>query len=153
MPQNAIDLLKEDHQKVKELLEQLVVTTERAQKKRIDLLDKIERELVVHTTIEEEIFYPAFKEANAKEYKEMYFEALEEHRAVDELIMPDLKKTDPTSAQFAGRAKVLREMIQHHVKDEEEEMFPEAEKSVDDEVLKELGEQMMERKKKLQARH
>lgn len=153
MPQNAIDLLKEDHVKVKDLLEQLVDTTDRAQKKRQELLQKIERELMVHTKIEEEIFYPAFKETNGKEHKEMYYEAMEEHRAVEKLILPDLKKTDPTSAQFAGRAKLLQEMIQHHVKDEEEEMFPEAEKSMSSEELEELGQKMMERKKKLQAQH
>lgn len=149
MAQTAIDLLKEDHQKVKGLLEKLVDSTERAEKTRKDLLQKIEQELSVHTTLEEEIFYPAFKDAGGKEHKKMYYEAMEEHRAVEKLVLPDLKKTDPTSEKFSGRAKVLKELIEHHVKEEEEEMFPQAEKALGKETLEALGRQMQERKKKL----
>ena len=58
----------------------------------------------------------------------MNFEALEEHRAVDELVLPDLKNTDPASHQFSGRAKVLRELVEHHADEEEEEMFEMAKK-------------------------
>ncbi len=149
MPKTAIDLLKDDHRKVQDLLEQLVDTTERAQKKRRELLQKLEHELSVHTTIEEEVFYPAFKDADGKAHAKMFFEAREEHRAVEKLVLPDLKKTDPTSEQFAGRAKVLQELVQHHINDEEHDMFPQAEKSIDRETLAELGRQMEVRKKQL----
>lgn len=112
MAKNALELLKADHRKVKELLSELVQTTSRAEKKRRQLLDKIAQELEIHTHIEEEIFYPAFKEADGAEFSKIYFEALEEHRAVDELVLPDLLKTDPTSEKFSGRAKVLKELIE-----------------------------------------
>lgn len=149
MPQTAIDLLKEDHQKVKDLLEQLVGTTNRAEKTRKDLLKKIEQEVTVHTKLEEEIFYPAFRDAAGKENKEMYYAAVEEHRAVEKLVLPDLKKTDVTSEKFAGRAKVLKELIEHHITEEETAMFPEAEKVLDKQTLEALGQQMQERKKEL----
>ena len=149
MAQNAIELLESDHKKVKELLSQLVESTTRAEKKRRELLDKIEQELKVHTHIEEEIFYPAFKAAGNAEHKKMYFEALEEHRAVDELVLPDLKKTDPTSEKFSGRAKVLKELVEHHADEEEQEMFKAARKAMSRKELEELGEQMQASKEKM----
>lgn len=150
MAKNALELLKEDHRKVKELLSELVQTTTRAEKKRQHLLEKIEQELHIHTHIEEEIFYPAFKESGNSETSKMYFEALEEHRAVDELVLPDLMKTDPTSEKFSGRAKVLKELIEHHVQEEEKEMFKKAQKAMSKEELTELGERLTERKQELQ---
>lgn len=148
---NALELLTEDHDKVRDLLSQLVNTTERAEKKRPELLAKIEKELQVHTQIEEEIFYPAFKKASGKENDKMYHEAQEEHRAVESLVLPDLKKTDPSSAQFAGRAKVLKELIEHHAAEEEEEMFTQARDTMSKQELEALGKQMQERKKELMA--
>jgi hemerythrin-like domain-containing protein len=150
MPKNAIQLLKEDHKKVKDLLSQLVETTTRAEKTRRQLLDKIEMELELHTHIEEEIFYPAFKAAGNSEHAKMYFEALEEHRAVDEMVLPDLKKTEPNSEKFSGRAKVLKELVEHHADEEEKEMFKKAKQTMSDEELAELGEKMMARKQELQ---
>lgn len=147
---NAIELLKEDHRKVKDLLAQLVETTTRAEKKRRSLLDKIDQELHIHTHIEEEIFYPAFKEAGNTEHSKMYFEALEEHRSVSELVLPDLRKTEPTSEKFSGRAKVLKELVEHHADEEEKEMFKKASQSMAKDQLAELGEQMAERKQELQ---
>lgn len=152
MSKNAIDMLKEDHDKVRKLLKELTETTARAEKKRRELLEKIEQELQVHTHIEEEIFYPAFKAAGKSEHEKMYFEAMEEHRAVDDLVLPDLRKTEPTSEKFSGRAKVLRELIEHHADEEEEEMFAKARKSMSREELEELGEQMARAKKDLQKR-
>lgn len=142
MAQNAIELLKADHKRVKELLSQLVESTTRAEKKRRQLLDKIEQELKVHTHIEEAIFYPAFKKAGNAEHKTMYFEAIEEHRAVDDLVLPDLKKTDPMSEKFSGRAKVLKELIEHHADEEEQDMFKLARESMSREALQDLGERM-----------
>ncbi len=147
---NAIDLLKEDHQKVKKLLTELTETTTRAEKTRRQLLEKIEHELAVHTRLEEEIFYPAFKKAGNSEHAETYFEALEEHRAVEQLVLPDLKNTDTTSEKFSGRAKVLKELVEHHADEEEKEMFKMAKKAMSAEELKTLGEQMQQRKSELQ---
>src|SRR5262245_64031581 len=93
-PQDAISLLKADHVKVRSLLRDLEQSTERATTKREELLEAIERELKIHTTIEEEIFYPAFRNAaEKKEDRKLYFEAIEEHHVVD-TVLPELKAPD-----------------------------------------------------------
>ena len=143
---NAIDLLKADHEKVKAILTQLSESTDRAVKKRTDLLDKLEMEISIHTQLEEQILYPAFKAAGGKDEAEMYYEAKEEHRTVDSLVLPDLKKTDPTTPEFAGRVKVVKELLEHHIEEEETEMFPQAKKLLGKEKLDQLGEQMLELK-------
>ncbi|MGE1173046.1 hemerythrin domain-containing protein [Pseudomonas sp. BW7P1] len=139
---NAIDLLKADHEKVKSILGQLSDSTERATKKRAELLDKLEMEITIHTRLEEEILYPAFKAAGSKEQDVMYYEAKEEHRTVDSLVLPDLKETDPGTPEFAGRVKVVKELLEHHIEEEEKEMFPQARKLLGKARLDELGEQM-----------
>lgn len=139
---NAIDLLKEDHKRVKAILGQLSDSTERAVKKRSELLNKLEMEIVIHTRLEEEILYPAFKKAGGKEQAIMYHEAKEEHRAVDSLVLPDLKATSPSTLEFSGRVKVVKELLEHHIEEEETEMFPQARKLLGKAVLEELGEQM-----------
>lgn len=139
---NAIDLLKADHEKVKSILAQLSESTERATKKRTELLEKLEMEIAIHTKLEEEILYPAFKAAGSKEQDIMYFEAKEEHRTVDSLVLPDLKMTDPGSTEFAGRVKVVKELLEHHIEEEETEMFPQAKKLLGKTTLDDLGEQM-----------
>jgi len=146
---DAIQLLKADHKKVKELLAELAKTTTRAAKTRSELLAQIRVDLEVHATIEEEIFYPAFRKAGTKDDAKMYFEALEEHRAAGDLVLPDLLDTDVGSEQFSGRAKVLRELVEHHVKEEEEEMFKEAKKLLSAAELKALGARMEQRKVEL----
>lgn len=146
---NAIELLKQDHEKVKKLLEELSNTTERAVKKRTELLQKVALELEVHTTLEEEDFYPAFKQAGGKDEAKMYHEAKEEHRAVEALVLPDLLNTDPGIVEFSGRLKVLKELLEHHIEEEEEEMFKEAQKLMSSEELSTLGKQMEEKKVKL----
>jgi len=147
--QDAISLLKADHKKVKALLEELEKTTERGAKKRVALLARIETELTVHTSIEETIFYPAFRDAVTKrDDREMYFEALEEHHVV-KLVLPEIKATDPSSEPFAAKAKVLKELVTHHAKEEEREMFPEARKVLDKDELLELGARMAAKKKQL----
>jgi hemerythrin superfamily protein len=147
---DAISLLTEDHRKVRKLLDDLSKTTNRAAKKRADLLAKIAAELEAHTAIEEEIFYPAFKEAGQKsDDDKMFFEAMEEHRAAGELVLPDLLKTDVGSEQFGGRAKVLKELVEHHADEEEKQMFPRARKLLGKQALKDLRDELEARKKEL----
>ena len=124
---NAIELLVHDHETVKKLLNELSETTERALKKRSELLGRLELELVLHTAIEEDIFYPAIRESGGKEELKMYYEAKEEHRTVDSLVLPDLKE-------------------------EEGELFPRARQLLDAAALKQLGQAMQQHKKELKAR-
>ncbi|HET6806779.1 MAG TPA: hemerythrin domain-containing protein [Frateuria sp.] len=150
---NAIELLTQDHKNMRALLDELAGTTARAVKKRKELLGKIETSLKAHNTIEEEIFYPAFKKAgDGKDDARMYFEALEEHRAAGDLVLPDLLKTDVESEKFSGRAKVLKELFEHHANEEEKEMFKRAKALMSRKALEELGEQLAQRKVELKKR-
>jgi hemerythrin-like domain-containing protein len=149
---DAITLLKDDHKVMRRLLSELEKTTARAAKKRKELLARVEANLKAHATIEEEIFYPAFKEAGRKsDDDKMYFEALEEHRAAGDLVLSDLLKTEVTSENFSGRAKVLKELVEHHADEEEKEMFPRAKKLLSKDELEELGERLQQRKDELIA--
>ncbi len=143
---DAIALLKDDHKKVRGLLEEMEATTDKAGAKRAKLLASIEQELTIHTQIEEEIFYPAFRDAaRKKDDTKLYFEALEEHHVVD-LVLPELKGTPVSSEQFAAKAKVLKELVEHHAEEEETEMFPRARKLMDREELVRLGGEMAKAK-------
>jgi hemerythrin-like domain-containing protein len=148
---DAIQLLKADHKEVKELLKKLTETTERATTSRKDLLEKIEMEVKIHTQIEEEIFYPAFHEAAEKRDDQiLFYEATEEHHVVD-MVLPELKQTDPSTRTFTAKAMVLKELIEHHADEEEKEMFPKAKKLIEKDELQRLGERMEQRKKELRS--
>ncbi|AVH39034.1 hemerythrin domain-containing protein [Pseudomonas monteilii] len=148
---NAIDLLIQDHKLVKKLLEELSTTTERAVKKRAELLRRIEQELQIHTALEEEILYPAIKQAGGKEEAKMYYEAKEEHRTVDALVLPDLLHTETGTVEFSGRVKVMKELLEHHIEEEEGELFPTAKKLLGKDTLEELGQAMEMQKKMLKG--
>jgi hemerythrin superfamily protein len=143
-PQDAIALLKADHKKVSDLFEQFEKSRSAAKKKK--LVDQICLELTVHTQIEEEIFYPAFKAALKD--KELVPEANVEHAAVKDLIA-QVKGVEPGDEMYDARVKVMSEFVKHHVKEEQSEMFPKAKKSKLD--LTELGAQMAARKSELLA--
>ena len=150
-PTDAIALLKEDHKKVKALLSSLEKTTEKSAERRTKLLQQIEAEINVHASIEEEIFYPAYREAvKKKDDVELYQEALEEHHVVD-LVMPELKASDPGGEIFGAKATVLKELIEHHADEEEKEMFKKARAVMDKAELQDLGSRLLERKKQLKA--
>jgi len=150
--EDAISLLKADHKKVKTLLSELENTTERGAKKREKLLGQIEKELKLHATVEEQIFYPAFRDAvKKKEDRELFFEAIEEHHMV-KIVLPEMKATDASSEIFTAKASVLKELVEHHIKEEEREMFPEARKVLDQEELQALGSRMQAKKKELMAK-
>ena|ERR1041385_919119 len=146
---DAIALLKQDHKNVKQLLSRLEATTEQETNERKRLLADIEEQVKAHTKIEEEIFYPAFKEAIESESDEhLYFEALEEHHVVD-LVMPEIKSTNTSSDEFAAKAKVLKDLIEHHAEEEEKQMFPKARKLMGAAQLRDLGKELEERKHEL----
>lgn len=148
---DAISMLKADHEKVRGLLAQLEKSTEQGVKKREQLLSQIAEELTIHTTIEEEIFYPSYRDAVAKkEDKKLYQEALEEHHVVD-LVMPEIEECDPSSEVFSAKAKVLKEIVEHHADEEESEMFKRARKVMEPDELRELGERMEARKAELKG--
>ena len=148
---DAIALLKKDHEKVRDLLGDLEKSAMHGGPKAEKLVTQIDTELKIHTTIEEEIFYPAYREAvRSKEDKQLYFEAKEEHHVVD-LVLPEVNDGEKGGEEFAAKAKVLKELVEHHAGEEEKEMFPKARKVFSRTELQDLGDRMAQRKKELGA--
>jgi hemerythrin superfamily protein len=145
---HALTLLIEDHEKVKKLLEELEATTERGVKTREELFTKIKRELTVHEIIEEEIFYPALKQHPRA--KETVLEGYEEHGVVDTL-MGELSSLPFDDETWGPKAKVMKENIEHHIQEEEGEMFEKARLVFDRAELNDLGEVMEARKQEAMA--
>ena len=143
---DALQLLKSDHQKVKRMLEQLDATTERAEKTRTETFERLKRDLTIHETIEEEILYPAL-EGFAKT-KDITLEAFEEHHVVDQIVA-ELETTPVTDETWGAKLTVMKENLEHHIEEEEDEMFKQARQVMDRKELAELGEQMDARKKQL----
>jgi hemerythrin-like domain-containing protein len=144
---DAIAMLKADHEKVKELLAELETTTERGAKTRAELFATIKGELTVHETIEEEIFYPALKEH--PKAKELVLEAYEEHHVVD-TAMAELEGLDVSDETWGAKATVMKENVEHHIEEEESEMFKQARQVFDRQELDDLGTRMAERKSSAQ---
>jgi hemerythrin superfamily protein len=143
--QDAIALLKADHAAVKKLFGQ----EEKADhKKKQDLYDQIEGALTVHATIEEEIFYPAVKKARSESIKDEVREAYEEHKQIKTLLA-EISDVTPDDETWDMKIKVLKEDVEHHVKEEEGEMFPDAKKLLGEKRLAELGDQLEARKQQL----
>ena len=141
-------MLKADHDKVKELLTELESTTERGVKRRTELFTTIKEELTVHEVIEEEIFYPALK-AHPKA-KDIVLEAYEEHHVVD-VLMGELSALDVSDETWGAKALVMKENIEHHIQEEEGEMFRQARRVFDAAELRELGDRMAARKETAMA--
>jgi hemerythrin superfamily protein len=145
--QDAIALLTADHREVSDMFEQFDQLGDRATTSKEKLKDKICKALIAHTTIEEEIFYPAVR-AKIEEGEDMVDEAVVEHAAAKDLIQ-QLQEMQPDDELYDAKVKVLGEQIEHHVKEEEKEMFPKVKKSGLD--LLALGQEMAMRKQELMA--
>ncbi|HEX2120121.1 MAG TPA: hemerythrin domain-containing protein [Thermoanaerobaculia bacterium] len=148
---NAITMLKSDHATIKRLLRELDGTTERATKQREALVAQIEREVKMHAQVEEEVFYPAFLTVTRKtDSADLFYEAAEEHHVVD-MVLPALKAANPKSHEFSAKAKVLKDLIEHHIREEETQMFQQARSLFSEEQLRELGDLMQARKDSVEA--
>lgn len=141
---DAIGLLKEDHKRVRDNFRKLA-TIENAEQGEA-LLQTIEKDLQMHAAIEEEIFYPAFRDAAKPEDRKLFFEAREEHHVV-KLVLPEIRNLDPEV--FIAKAKVLRELVEHHMKEEEKKMFPKAREVLSRQELITLGERMQTHKESI----
>src|SRR6185295_7620257 len=141
---NAFTLLTADHKKVAGILEKIDSTTERGVKTREDLFTQLKTELDVHAHIEETILYPALEEVEVTH--DITLEAYEEHRLVKQLLA-ELEKMDKGEEQWTARFTVLKENVEHHVEEEEGEMFPKARKALSEEQAEELGTRLEAAKK------
>jgi hemerythrin superfamily protein len=144
---DAVELLKQQHREVEEMFERFENMTDRAKVSKKKLADEICNALIMHTTIEEEIFYPATREAS-EETEDMVDEAVVEHASAKDLIA-QIMEMDPGDDLYDAKVKVLSELVEHHVKEEEEEMFPKTRELKLD--MKALGAEMKTRQQEIEA--
>ena len=143
----VFEILQQDHATVKDLLMRLEKASEQESEQ---LLEQIERELTNHTEIEQELIYPAFKDSaqNDKDRK-MYYESLEQHATVETVLLK-LRAAESPDAFFA-RAKVLRDLVEHHIDEEEGALFPRARKLIPFERLDEVAQKIKEMRSHAEA--
>jgi len=140
---NAIELLKEDHDKVDKLFQKVKATPDGDHK---ELFEQIKGELDVHTHIEETIFYPKLEKEGDEELKKIVLEGVEEHRQA-KMFLKELAALADESEKFDPKMKVLMEDISHHVQEEEGQMFPMVQEQFDEYTLQMLGDEMDKEKK------
>jgi len=145
---NPFNLLKSDHEKVAGILESIDETTERAAKGREDLFARLKQELDVHTRIEEDIFYPALEDS--EETRDVTLEAYEEHNLVKKLLA-ELEAAPKDTEEWTAKFTVLKENIEHHVEEEEGEMFKKAQKVLSKDEIETLGDRLQEAKSQNKA--
>lgn len=134
----ATKLLKQDHNKVKKILEELLETTARAKVKRRELLETLKQELQIHEKVEEKLFYPKLKKGDSKEE---IIEAYEEHHVVD-VLLAEIENTEFNDESWKAKVTVLQENLLHHIKEEENEIFPKAHKKLGEKALNKMGEEI-----------
>jgi len=144
---DAFTLLKNDHEKVSGIFEKIEATTDRAEKTRTELFTQLKQELEIHTHIEETIFYPAIKQE--AETREITLEGFEEHHVI-KVLLKELEPMEVTSEQWDAKLKVLKENVEHHVEEEEEEMFKSARDVLSKDQIEDLGARMEAEKKRQQ---
>ena len=141
---DAFNLLKADHRKVAELFKELERATG---KRKLSVFEQIKMELEVHTHIEEKVFYPALEKP--KETHDLTLEAYEEHDVVKKLLR-ELSRAKSPDEEWEAKAKVLQENVEHHVEEEENELFKKADAALSDEEIETLGERLeTEKERKL----
>ena len=138
---DGLTLLKEDHARIKRMLAEGEETTERAQKTRTELFERLKATMTTHEAMEEQVLYPALKQHPKS--KDIALEGYEEHHVVDE-IFEELEQTAPTDDTWAAKFKVAKENIEHHMEEEETEMFPKARQVFSEEELEQMGSKMAE---------
>ena len=136
---DAIELLKTDHRKVEKLFDGLMKS-----KGEVSLFRELDKELTVHAEIEEKLFYPAAK--NMAPTRDLVLESIEEHKQI-KMVLSDLEQADKGTDEWRAGLKVLMEDVQHHVGEEEKELFPKVEdKVLSRQELEDLGKRMEEMK-------
>lgn len=149
MPKQIYEMLQQDHEKVKNALSRILETTEGAEKTRAQLFEQVKKDLEIHTRFEEEVFYPTFREEKPdKEAKAEVEDALNEHDEAKKMLSK-ISSIDPTSPDFAKQIETLKQALEHHISDEEDEMFPQARKTVSDEEAVAMADRYQAMKKSM----
>jgi hemerythrin superfamily protein len=136
---DAVKLLKADHDKMRSILEDGESTREEDRKQRRQLFMRLRDDLLIHERMEEEVLYPALR--NYPKAHDIVLEGYEEHHVAD-LLVDELEETDLADERWAAKWKVLKESLEHHMEEEESDMFPKAKKIFDREQLEALGARM-----------
>ena len=142
---DAITLLREDHRTVEKLFKEFEKAGSRAGKTKAKIVKQIIHELSVHAAIEEQVFYPAVRE-HVEDADDTVLEGLEEHHIV-KWVLSELEGMTPADERYDAKVTVLIENVRHHVKEEQEDMFPEVRKALGRKQLVELGEALAKAKK------
>jgi hemerythrin superfamily protein len=137
---DAIVMLKEDHKSVEKLFKQFEKAGDNAYGEKRAIVDQVLQMLTQHAYIEEQVFYPTAREA-VPATEEHVLESVEEHHVVAWLLS-ELAQTDPRDETYTAKMMVLMENVRHHVKEEEDEWFPQVRKALGRKRLQELGEEM-----------
>jgi hemerythrin superfamily protein len=132
-----LNLLKEDHKEVSELLEQMCETTERAAKKRQQLFEQMKTALLAHSHAELQCFYKPLLEKG--DDPDALLEAEVEHQVVERLLM-DIEQTDASDEKWLAKVTVLSELVEHHVKEEEKTIFKLARETFEKNELEQMSE-------------
>jgi hemerythrin superfamily protein len=148
MHKQFFEMLQKDHEEVKSLLEQLEKTSDGAVKKAEDLFGKLKKELLPHMRAEESEFYPVLKEK--KDARQNVMESLEEHH-VTELIFNELDKMSRDAENWGAKLSVLKELIEHHVEEEEDQIFEDAEQYVDEAHMEKIVKAFEKEKERVKA--
>jgi len=146
---DATQLLKKDHKEVKALLKEFERLSGRATQKQQSVVTQLCQALTVHAQLEEELIYPVFKELRSHDIKDLVAEATEEHQVAKALI-GELAALSHDDEQYAAKVTVLGEYVQHHIKEEEQELFPKAHKHLSAKRLEELGDAITARRQELE---
>lgn len=148
---DPIKLLMKQHREVEALFKKIEKTEKVDERK--ELMAQIKQKLELHTTIEEDVLYPAIRELDTEKAEEMVNEAFEEHHVV-KLVLAELPKVDPEDERFEAKMTVLKELVEHHVEEEEQDnggLFKLA-KKLGKERLEELGDRMAAEAEQRQGR-
>jgi hemerythrin superfamily protein len=146
---DAITLLKDDHRTVARLFKEFEKAGDRAFKTKRQLVDQMIEELTTHAFIEESLFYPA-AQAAAPDTKAHVLESIEEHHVVV-WMLSELAGMDPADERFTAKVTVLIENVRHHVKEEEQDWFPQVRKAMGSKALRQLGEELAAAKSRAPA--
>ncbi|HWP43129.1 MAG TPA: hemerythrin domain-containing protein [Blastocatellia bacterium] len=140
---NVLEFLKQDHQEAMNMMQQIEKANVGGQKAKMDLFNQLKSALTLHTSMEEQIFYPELE--NYQETRDLVREAYSEHQQVKDMLS-EISGISASDEEFLSMIAELRESVQHHVREEEDEIFPQVRQILDQKQLNDMGRRMQEMK-------
>jgi hemerythrin-like domain-containing protein len=144
---DVFDIIREDHQAVQKILNDMQETSSRATQRRQEDVTKFTQLIEPHMMAEEEVFYPQARERGESKLREHVIEAYDEHR-IAKMVLAELQKMSPQDEAWLPKAKVLKDLIEHHIEEEEGELFEEARKALNQQQIQQITQQFHQTKDK-----